>query len=533
MYRKILLFAIALSTSHFLPGQKLTWMPKGGEAQEKFASPRLGAGYVRYLSVWDDKGIIAHDLNWLYVIDRQSLAVKSKFKREDALAKKEEYVGHLRTKDGLGALVVSPEGSGKELEFKIKFVPIGGAGFGTPKELFSVPKGRFGNILQIADHITVSEDLERVLVLVPDGEELELRVYDGSFQQLYSKAVPMVFAAGGKRHSIMGFRAFVDGKGNACLSGLVEEQGSKEEGWQRYSPFFLGYNREKDKVAHHVFEVGGGGAAGGKAYLWSDKQKLELSPRTGKGLDNECLVNLGQKLRFGHNPATGVHIIGGLFDSPDGGGFFTVQYDPVEDLVLPLKRHKIPAGIKREIEQKSFEGKEAKGWLFLQDILPKEDGSFVVLLEVDESVYRQLSTSSPTISWLKCHDIIYQNIDRDNSATFSGSIHKKQEARNEKNGSFAASCDGSTVHIVFNTYDGKSENDLAWYAIDANGRATEKGRLPIGLRLRPVPYKLDPESPSNRRKLGTTQPVQVGKNEILAMGHYVDDPTMVLINFEE
>jgi hypothetical protein len=48
-----------------------------------------------------------------------------------------------------------------------------------------------------------------------------------------------------------------------------------------------------------------------------------------------------------------------------------------------------------------------------------------------------------------------------------------------------------------------------------------------------VPYKLDPESPSNRRKLGTTQPVQVGKNEILAMGHYVDDPTMVLINFEE
>ncbi len=515
MYKSTFLF-IACLFGITLYGQKLTWLPE----QSAF---KKNAQF--YITKWDKDELMVYAKGF-HILDKQTLKVKQSINPKDiANQKGENYIVLLKTENGWAALTTTCRVMQKrDRDCKIKYTMLGENGFRTTKDWQVFPRKGAGSAVLTGINIEVSENGKYLMTWSYD----KFTVYNASFEEVYVKGTPDIFTIDGQDVSLWVSKKIVDDDGNIYITGLLVNEKLERTDPKKYHPFFVRYDRESDRFSRHVIDI---------------KAGMVLYPA---GKANYALAKRGPSLQGRHDvivafdPANGRGIIAGLYGDPKGGGVFCVQYDFKNDKVIPLQKYPFPSDLSQRISTDSYKGKEIKGSVLLQDVLPKENGDVMLLLELDNSritVHRGLTEPDHPIHRIHCFDIIYLNIGQDNGFKYYGNIPKRQEYGSMEEISFVPVCVGNNVHLIYNSLTKKSGNHLVDAKINENGLVEQKKLMKM-------------KSPNNTilpnklgwldnfffegtldRKQGFRKPVQVSENAVLVRAIKNNRSTLLKISY--
>jgi hypothetical protein len=505
MYKSTLIVLTCLIGSA-LYGQKLTWLP---------SQSSIGKNANTFIGGWDSQAIMIHEGQSLHVLDKETLKIKKTHSLKGFSEEKGGgYLGILKTENGwtgIGSQCRLMQK--KDTDCYNQYSLLGQGGFAEPVNWLTYPRKLEDPSTAYVSGSNLQVSANGKYLLLWSGTKL--RVYDASFNEAYSKDVPDIYTIRGGHVSMRASNRVIDDDGNFYMAGVMINEKLKGSDPEKYHPFFLKYDRANDQFSHHSIDVKDG------MTLYPEGKKDFVLAKSSSSLEGR---NDAQVVFDGKN---GLITVAGIYGDSKGGGVFSVQYDFRNDKIIPLQSYPIPADLSDKISAGSFKGKEIKGTVALQDVLAKENGDVMVLLELDNTKIQtgMLMESGTDYSLgstmdAECLDILYFNIGKNNSITYYGNIPKHQEVGGMEQLSFIPACVGNDVYVVYNSLAKKDDHELVSVKISPDG-TTEKKTL----------AKLDKKKDSilpnklswgigfgfewTRKLYGDTKPVQISGNEVL------------------
>ncbi|HFA51047.1 MAG TPA: hypothetical protein ENJ95_18705 [Bacteroidetes bacterium] len=437
-----------------LYGQKLTWMPE---------QPAFKKSTEFYIVKWDGDELLVNASKSLHVLDKQDLKAKQSIVRKDLTTQKgERFMGVLKTENGWAALTSTCRMMQKKnSDCKIRYAMLGKDGFGAAKDWLVFQRKKATSVTLTGSNIEVSAN-GKYLMTWSYGK---FTVYDASFEEVYAKEAPDIFTIDGQHVFMRVSKRAIDDDGNIYMAGIMMNEKMKRSDPKKYHPFFLRYDRAGDQFSQHIIDIETG---------------VVLYPA---GKTNYALVKSGASLEgrddaiVAFDAANGRCAVAGLYGDKKGGGVFSVQYDFKNDEVVSLQKHPFPSDLSQRISKDSYKGKDIKGSVLLQDVLPKANGDVMVLLELDNSSVPAQLGATPRGSKIQCLDIIYLNIGPDNGLKYYGNIPKRQEEGEMEELSFVPVCVGNDVHVIYNSLTKKSGHYLVDATINETGLVEQKNLM--------------------------------------------------------
>ncbi|MBK8562374.1 MAG: hypothetical protein IPN76_03270 [Saprospiraceae bacterium] len=521
-----LFFLLTIGGLPSMHAQRLTWMPTDQKLKKLMPLTYVGTegGYI-----------VAHSDGNLLFLDAEKMTVKRTIDTGPlSVNKGDRYLGVIKTERGWVALVQSFRMLKKDSDYELKTALLTDKGFDAPQPWLHIPREDLRENAYVAFSFEVSENGKYILVPMNDkatGKPKRI-VYGADFKELYSAEIPETLNHKGKKLDLVSEKEFVDNDGNFYLTGILEE---KQKGLDDHYPFVYKYDRASGKGIENIFEVKGGTIAGEglKNYVMAKK----TSALAGK-YPGEVIFQL--------NNQAGLMLVAGLYGNETGGGVFLAKLDTKNTQVSPIKEYTFPDALIKKIEKESYEGKEIKGSVHIQDILVKENKELICLLEIDRSKsgarmatsghgINQTQSMSSTLD-IETKDVVYMNFGLNGDLTFFGNISKSQsKVADIDELSFAAACVKNDIHIVFLEGE-KKEKTLFNFTIGEDGKLSKKELTTFLKGTMVLPSKIQYPAATGYDWIydqfgGLKYPVQISPNELLVRAKKDDKPTMVKITY--